>query len=140
MIIQYKEKYRQVSLSDTANAEKAKAFTEQIEAATASTPTDKATVAGQLANLTANFDATNPPAWAAGAIRGVQAVMQQRGLGASSIAGQALVQAAMESALPIAQADARTVQATFEAQNLSNRQQRVMLSAQQRAAFYRTRV
>ena len=35
--------------------------------------------------------------------------MQQRGLGASSIAGQALVQAAMESALPIAQADARTV-------------------------------
>jgi len=120
-------------VSPTANAEKAKAFTEQIEAATA-TPTDKATVAGQLANLTANFDATNPPAWAAGAIRGVQAVMQQRGLGASSIAGQALVQAAMESAIPIAQADARTV-ATFEAQNLSNRQQRAMLSAQQRAAF-----
>ena len=120
-------------VSPTANAEKAKAFTEQIEAATA-TPTDKATVAGQLASLTANFDATNPPAWAAGAIRGVQAVMQQRGLGASSIAGQALVQAAMESAIPIAQADARTV-ATFEAQNLSNRQQRAMLSAQQRAAF-----
>ena len=44
-----------------------------------------------------------------GAIRGVNAVMQQRGLGASSIAGQALIQAAMESALPIAQADARTV-------------------------------
>ena len=39
--------------------------------------------------------------------------MQQRGLGASSIAGQALVQAAMESALPIAQADA-SVQAQFE--------------------------
>ena len=87
-----------------------------------------------LASLTANFDATNPPAWAAGAIRGVQAVMQQRGLGASSIAGQALVQAAMESALPIAQADARTI-ATFEAQNLSNRQQRAMLAAQQRASF-----
>ena len=120
-------------VSPTANAEKAKAFTEQIEAATA-TPTDKATVAGQLATLTADFDATNPPAWAAGAIRGVQAVMQQRGLGASSIAGQALIQAAMESAIPIAQADARTV-ATFEAQNLSNRQQRAMLSAQQRAAF-----
>jgi len=120
-------------VSSTANAEKAKAFTEQIEAATA-TPSEKATVQGQLASLTADFDATNPPAWAAGAIRGVNAVMQQRGLGASSIAGQALVQAAMESALPIAQADARTV-ATFEAQNLSNRQQRAMLSAQQRAAF-----
>jgi len=120
-------------IDSVADAEKAKAFTEQIEAAT-STPTDQATVAGQLANLTANFDATNPPAWAAGAIRGVQAVMQQRGLGASSIAGQALVQAAMESALPIAQADARTI-ATFEAQNLSNRQQRAMLAAQQRASF-----
>jgi len=120
-------------VSPTANAEKAKAFTEQVQAATAS-PTDKATVAGQLATLTADFDATNPPAWAAGAIRGVQAVMQQRGLGASSIAGQALVQAAMESALPVAQADARTV-AAFETQNLSNRQQRAMLAAQQRAQF-----
>jgi len=117
----------------TADAEKAKKFTEQVEAATA-TPSTQATVAGQLANLTANFDATNPPAWAAGAIRGVNAVMQQRGLGASSIAGQALVQAAMESALPIAQADA-SVQAQFEAQNLSNRQQRAMLAAQQRAQF-----
>ena len=120
-------------IDTTADAEKAKAFTEQIEAAT-STPTDQATVAGQLASLTANFDATNPPAWAAGAIRGVQAVMQQRGLGASSIAGQALVQAAMESALPIAQADANTVR-TFELQNLSNRQQRAILAAQQRANF-----
>ena len=120
-------------ISSTANAEKAKTFTEQIQAATA-TPTDKASVAGQLGLLTANFDATNPPSWAAGAIRGVQAVMQQRGLGASSIAGQALVQAAMESALPIAQADAQ-VQAQFETLNLSNRQQRAMLAAQQRAQF-----
>ena len=120
-------------IDSVANAEKAKTFTEQIEAAT-STASDQATVAGQLAGLTANFDATNPPSWAAGAIRGVQAVMQQRGLGASSIAGQALVQAAMESALPIAQADANTVR-TFELQNLSNRQQRAMLAAEQRARF-----
>ncbi len=120
-------------VDSVANADKASKFTEQVQAATA-TASDKATVAGQLATLTANFDATNPPAWAAGAVRGVQAVMQQRGLGASSIAGQALVQAAIESALPIAQADARTI-ATFETQNLSNRQQRAMLAAQQRAQF-----
>ena len=120
-------------VTPTANAQTAATFTEQIEAATA-TPSEKATVQGQLATLTANFDATNPPAWAAGAIRGVQAVMQQRGLGASSIAGQALIQAAMESALPIAQADAQ-VTAQFETQNLSNRQQRAMLAAQQRAQF-----
>ena len=120
-------------VSGVANAEKASKFAEQIQAAEA-TPTEKATVQGQIANLTANFDSTNPPAWAAGAIRGVQAAMQQRGIGASSIAGQALVQAAMESALPIAQADATTF-AQFEAQNLSNRQARAMLAAQQRATF-----
>ena len=120
-------------IGSVTNAEVAKTFTEQIGAATA-TASESATVAGQLATLTANFDATNPPAWAAGAIRGVQSIMQQRGLGASSIAGQALVQAAMESALPIAQADANTVR-TFELQNLSNRQQRAMLAAQQRASF-----
>ena len=120
-------------ISGAANAETASKFTEQIQAATA-TPTDQATVQGQLANLTANFDASNPPSWAAGALRSVQAQMAQRGLGASSIAGQAMVQAALESALPIAQADAQTV-ASFEAQNLTNRQQRAMLAAQQRATF-----
>jgi len=67
-------------------------------------------------------------------LRGVQAQMAARGLGASSMAGQAMVQAAMESALPIAQADA-SIQAQFETQNLSNRQQRAMLAAQQRATF-----
>jgi hypothetical protein len=40
----------------------------------------------------------------------------------------------MESALPIALQDAQTV-ARFEEQNLSNRQQRAMLAAQQRAQF-----
>ena len=116
-----------------ANAEKAKKFTEEVQAATA-TPSEKATVAGQMATLTEGFDATNPPAWAAGALRGVMAQMQSRGMGASSMAGQAMVQAALESALPIASADAQT-QASFEAQNLSNRQARAMLAAEQRAKF-----
>jgi len=116
-----------------ANAQKASTYAEQIEAATA-TPSAQATVQGQLANLTANFDATNPPAWAAGALRGVQAQMAARGLGTSSMAAQAMIQGALESALPIAQADAQT-RASFEQANLSNRQQRAMLAAQQRAAF-----
>jgi len=60
--------------------------------------------------------------------------MAARGLSASSIAGQAIVQAAMESAMPIAMADAQTV-AKFESQNLSNRQQSAMLAAEQRARF-----
>ena len=120
-------------VTGVANAQTASQFAEQIQAAE-TTPSEQATVQGQLATLTQNFDATNPPAWAAGALRGVQAAMAQRGLGASSIAGQAMVQAAMESALPIASADAQT-QAQFEAQNLSNRQSRAMLAAQQRATF-----
>ena len=35
--------------------------------------------------------------------------MANRGLGASSMAAQALIQGAMESALPIAQADAQII-------------------------------
>ena len=120
-------------VSPVANAERAAQFTESIQAATA-TPTEKATVRGQLEDLYADFNAANPPAWAAGAMRAANATMAARGLSASSLAGQAVVQAAMEAAVPIAQADA-SVFAQFEAQNLSNRQQRAMLAAQQRAQF-----
>ena len=116
-----------------ANAEKAKKFTEEVQAATA-TPSEKATVAGQMKTLTEGFDATNPPPWAAGALRGVMAQMQARGMATSSVAGQAMIQAALEAALPIASADAST-QARFEEQNLSNRQARAMLAAEQRAKF-----
>lgn len=116
-----------------ADAQTAATFTEQVQAAEA-TPSTQATVQGQLASLTANFDAANPPAWAAGAMRSATQQMAARGLGASSLAGQAIVQATMEAALPIAQADA-SVFAQFEVQNLSNRQQRAMLAAQQRAQF-----
>ena len=120
-------------ITPSANAETASTYAEQIQAAEAS-PSTQATVQGQLASLTSNFDASNPPAWAAGTLRAVQAQMAQRGLGASSMAGQAMIQGALESALPIAQADAQTI-ASFEQANLSNRQQRAMLAAQQRATF-----
>ena len=120
-------------VTGSANAETASTYTEQIQAATAN-PTEQATVQGQLSTLTANFDASNPPSWAAGTLRAVQAQMAARGLGASSMAGQAMIQGALESALPIAQADAAT-NASFETQNLSNRQARAMLAAQQRATF-----
>ena len=120
-------------ITGVADAERASKFTEQIQAAEA-TPSQKATVQGQLEGLMQDFEGGQTPAWAAGAMRRANDILAQRGLGASSIAGQAVVQAAMESALPIAQADASTV-AQFEAQNLSNRQQRNMLAAQQRAEF-----
>ena len=120
-------------ISGAADAQKAAKFTEEIQAAQA-TPSDKATVQGQLEGLMTQFEGGETPVWAAGAMRAATAKMAARGLGASSIAGQAIIQAAMESAIPIAQADA-AVTAQFEAQNLSNRQQRAMLAAQQRATF-----
>ena len=117
----------------TASAKDAAIFTEKIQAATA-TPTEKATVKGQLAVLMQDFEGGETPPWASGAMRSVATTMAARGLSVSSIAGQALVQAAMESALPIASADASTF-AKFESQNLSNRQERAMLAAEQRAIF-----
>ena len=120
-------------VSGAADAATAAAFTEQVQAATA-TPSDKATVKGQLDTLMDDFDGGETPVWAAGAMRAANAAMAARGLGASSMAGQAIIQAAMESAIPIAQADAATT-AQFEMQNLSNRQQRSMLAAEQRATF-----
>ena len=103
-------------------------------AAQTADPSAKATVAGQLEGLMSQFEGGATPAWAAGALRNAQAAMAARGLSASSLAGQALVQAAMEAAVPIAQADAQT-HATFEMQNLSNKQQAAMLAAEQRASF-----
>ena len=120
-------------IDGVADAQKAAKFTEQIQAAEA-TPSKQATVKGQLESLMQDFEGGETPPWAAGAMRNVSAQMAARGLGASSMAGQALVQAAMESSLPIAMADAQTV-AGFEMANLSNRQQRSMLAAEQRAAF-----
>ena len=120
-------------VSGVADAETAAQFTEQIQAAEA-TPSKQATVQGQLEGLMQQFEGGETPAWAAGAMRAATQAMAARGLGASSIAGQAVVQAAMESALPIAQADAGVI-ASFEQMNLSNRQQRAMLAAEQRASF-----
>ena len=120
-------------IEPVADATSAAAFTEQVQAATA-TPSAQATVAGQLEGLMQQFEGGNTPAWAAGSMRNATATLAARGLGASSMAGQAIIQATMEAALPIAQMDAQ-VQAQFEGQNLSNRQQRAMLSAQQRAQF-----
>lgn len=86
-----------------------------------------ATVEGQLGKLMKQFD-DGTPAWAAGAIRAANAAMSSRGLGASSMAGAAILQAAMESALPIAQQDATTF-AQMGMQNLNNRQQVAVANA-----------
>ena len=118
---------------NAVDATKTAQATAQIQAATA-TPSTQATVQGQLDSLMQQFAGGATPSWAAGAMRNATAQMAARGLGASSLAGQAIVQAAMESAMPIAQADAQT-RSQFESQNLSNRQQAAMMAAEQRAKF-----
>ena len=112
----------------------------QVEAALAKTQaaqgvvSEEMTTQGQLNKLLTNFDAGNPPPWAAASMRGVTAQLAARGLGASSMAGQALVQATLEAALPIAATDAKVFE-QMGLQNLSNRQQTAMVLAEQRAKF-----
>jgi hypothetical protein len=96
--------------------------------------TEDMTVSGQLNKLMTSFDAGAPPAWAASSMRSVTAQLAARGLGASSLAGQAIIQAALESAVPIAAADAK-VFTDMGLTNLSNRQAMAIETAKQRAAF-----
>ena len=118
----------------TQQAVQAAAFVEPSLQAAQANPSLAATVQGQLAILSEQFVEGNVPFWAAGAIRTATQRLEARGLGASSMVGQSIVQAALEASFPIAQADARTI-ASFEAQNLTNRQQSAMLTGQYRAQF-----
>ena len=96
-------------------------FTQQLEAQfTKGEVSPQSTVSFQLEKLMDSFN-DGTPAWAAGALRKVNEVMNARGLGASSMAGAAMIQAAMESAIPIAQADASIFQA-MDMENVRNKQ------------------
>ena len=82
-----------------------------------------ASVKDELTTLMSEFDDGQTPAWAAGSMRKAMQTLAARGLGSSSLAGQAVIQAAMEAALPIAQVDA------------ANKQQVALANAEQRAKF-----
>lgn len=86
------------------------------------------TVQGQLQNLL-NFDPNQPtPLWAQSAVSSANQFLAARGITGSSMAGQAITQALVSAALPIAQSDASTYQQTA----LANQQAQVsfMLSNQ----------
>ena len=84
---------------------------------------EAASMRDELKDILGEFDDGKTPTWAAGAMRKANQVLAARGLSASSMAGQAVIQAMMESAIPIAQIDA------------GNKQQMAMLKAEQRAKF-----
>lgn len=94
-------------------------------------------VSYQLGELYKSIEDGKPlPAWAAGASRGATAVMQQRGLGASSMAAAAVTQAILESGLPIAKSDADRY-GQMDLANLNARQQTTLQNAATVAAMDR---
>ena len=127
------------------DAVKAAQVTAQTQAAAATAnPSAQTMVAQQLDGLMQQFQGGATPAWAAGAMRSATAAMAARGLGASSMAGQAIVQAAMESMNASKISDVANQNFTAEQQvqlensraantmdlnNLSNRQALVMSEA-----------
>ena len=97
----------------------------------------KATTQYQLSELYKSLDnGEQLPPWAAPAARAANAVMAARGLGSSSVAAAATIQALSESALPIANADAQRY-ATIQLQNLDNEQKAALQNAATFAAMDR---
>ena len=89
----------------------------------------KATVQYQLGELMSSIEEGKPlPAWASPAVRKVSAVMQARGMGASSMAAAAMTQAVMESGINIAVQYANKY-ATIQLQNLNNKQKTALQNA-----------
>jgi hypothetical protein len=95
----------------------------KVDAAFGTGEVGAASVQDELAGLMSQFEGGETPAWAAGSMRKASQMLAERGLGASSMAGQAVIQAAMEAALPIAQIDT------------ANKQQMALFKAEQRAKF-----
>jgi len=80
-----------------------------------------------------------PPPWATAPMRRVASIMSSRGLGASSMAAAAQVQAIMEAGIPLAREDAQRY-ATIQLQNLSHKQQTALANAAVYAAMDQTNV
>jgi hypothetical protein len=105
----------------------ATAQTEQLD--------EKATTQYQLSQLLSSIEeGSEMPPWASPAVRKVGAIMQARGLGASSMASAAMTQAVMESGIVIASQDANKY-ATIQLQNLNNKQQTALANAATFAAM-----
>lgn len=98
---------------------------------------ERATVSYQLGELFKGIEDGKPlPAWASGPARKATAIMQQRGLGASSMAAAAITQQLMESGISVASQDAQMYGA-IQMKNLDNKQQAALQNALQIATMDR---
>ena len=109
--------------------------TEELAQAATEDLDPRATLQFQLAEITSSIQDGQPlPLWAAPAARNADAIMLQRGLGASSMAASARTQALLEAGLPIASADAEAY-GRIQLQNLNNRQATALQNANNLAAM-----
>jgi len=93
----------------------------EVIAAVAALPPE-ALVSSQMETLLAGMESGAIPTWAKPAYDAVNQNMAQRGIDASTVGRDALFNAIIQSAIPIAQSNAQALQ-TRAAQNLSNEQQ-----------------
>tara|TARA_B100000519_G_scaffold44031_1_gene34839 strand:- start:11398 stop:15672 length:4275 start_codon:yes stop_codon:yes gene_type:complete len=100
----------------------------KVIAAVAALP-EEALVSTQMSNLLAGMEEGKTPLWARPAVAAVEQMMASRGLSASSVGRDALFNAIIQSALPMAQSNAQALQQRAQ-QNLSNEQQANLASAQ----------
>jgi hypothetical protein len=100
----------------------------ELTAAVAALPVE-ALVSTQMEQLLAGMEEGKTPAWARPAVAAIEKQMAQRGLTASTVGRDALFNAIIQSALPMAQSNAQALQQRA-AQNLSNEQQVNLATAQ----------
>lgn len=102
------------SLGDNPQALEAKltTFTEQERGIVEGLPTE-ALVTTQLDTLLKGMEEGNIPSWASPAVAAVEQMLAQRGLEASSVGRDSLVNAIIQSAIPLAQANASALQTSI---------------------------
>jgi hypothetical protein len=100
---------------------------------------EEALVSNQIDSLLAGIEEGQVPAWARPAVASVEQMLAQRGMSASTVGRDALLNAIIQSALPIAQSNAQAIQSsvaqqrTIEAQafeaDAQRRQQTALFNA-----------
>ena len=110
----------------------------EVQAAIAALP-QEALVSVQLENLLAGIDEGTTPAWARPAVQLVESRLNARGLNVSTVGRDALFNAIIQTALPIAQSNATALQQRAN-QNLSNQQQANLQQASQEMQLRLTNV
>ena len=87
-------------------------FTETQRGLIAGLP-EEALVSNQLDSLLVGIEEGNIPAWARPAVASVEAMLAQRGMSASTVGRDALFNAIIQSAVPMAQANAQAIQVSI---------------------------